>query len=431
MTLYTGTIILTELMMLTMVLHVLGYSGFTKIQKLWFVATFVAVMVCAFTELLAVELNGRSPSYALPLTIITVLQFSLTPLIPVGFAGALGMHKLARHAAVIFTINVIIEITAAFSGWIFYFDENGKYFHGQYYFIYEAFYMVGLVFLIVSLIRVGKTFQNRDSITIVMVLVVMLAAIIPLIVYHIYTDYIGIAISACLCYIYYNDLVQQDVQAELQANQAKIIGITERIVGSLANLIENRDFETGEHVARTSAYVKLLSEDARKDGVYTDEIDDGFINLMVGFAPLHDVGKIVVPDSVLKKPGRLTPEEYEEMKKHSAAGGRVTREILEGIADEPPMKFASNIATYHHERWDGKGYPEGLSGTDIPLAARIMAVADVYDALVSERCYKKPMSHEEACRIIEEGAGTQFDPELARVFLDHNEEFRKVSQQKL
>ena len=430
MTLYTGTIIITELMMLAMVLHVLGYSGFTKTQKLWFVSTFVIVMVCALTELFAVELNEHGPAFIVPLTIITVVQFCLTPLVPACFVGALGLHKEAKRAGVVFMTNVVIEIVAAFFGWIFYFDANGKYFHGQYYFIYEAYYLVGMVFLIYSLFKVGKRFQNRDSATIIMVLVVLLASVLPLIVYHIYTDYIGIAISACLCYIYYNDLVQQDVQTELHANQARIIEMTEQIISSLANLIENRDLETGEHVARTSAYVKLLSGFAKEDGIYADQLSDGYTNMIVRLAPLHDVGKIVVSDTILRKPGRLTDEEYNERKKHASAGGKVVHEILDGIADEPTMKFASDIATCHHERWDGKGYPEGLSGTDIPLAARIMAVADVYDALVSERCYKKPMTHEEACRIIEEGAGTQFDPELAKVFIDHNEAFREISQQK-
>ena len=165
------------------------------------------------------------------------------------------------------------------------------------------------------------------------------------------------------------------------------------------------------------------AENAEKDGVYTDIIDEHFISLLYSLAPLHDVGKIVVSDQILKKPGKLTPEEFEEMKKHASAGGKVVRQILSGITDDEFIDFASDIATYHHEKWDGSGYPEHLSGDKIPLSARIMAIADVYDALTSERCYKKAMSPEKAFTIIQEESGTHFDPKLVEVFLKHKEEF--------
>lgn len=426
MTIYSAAILLTELMMLAMAIHILTYPGLGKSQKRWYLLTFFSVIICAAAEWAAVELDGHGASFTLPLTVVTVVQFSLAPLLPVFFAGALGATELAKKAGYFFIVNVLAEIIMAPFGLIFYFDGAGNYFHGSFYFIYEVFYMISTVFLIVSLIMVGRRFQNRDRLTILMVLLIMAASIVILIVFGVHVDYTGIAVSACLCYIYYNDLVQQDVQAELRENQEKIIKITEHIVYSLASLIESRDFETGEHVARTSAYVKLLAEFARGDGVYADILTDDYVSLLTALAPLHDVGKIVVSDSILRKPGKLTEEEYEEMKKHASAGGRVVREILDGIAEEEQLQFAADIATYHHEKWNGNGYPEGVSGTDIPLPARIMAIADVYDALVSERCYKKPMTHEEACRIIEEESGTHFDPELAKVFLDHSEEFRAI-----
>ena len=171
------------------------------------------------------------------------------------------------------------------------------------------------------------------------------------------------------------------------------------MISGLSSLIENRDTETGEHVARTSRYVRTLAENAVKDGVYSDIIDEHYIELLYSLAPLHDVGKIVVSDKILKKPGKLTPEEFDEMKKHAAAGGKVVRQILEGITDEEYTAFASDIATYHHEKWNGSGYPDHLSGENIPLSARIMAIADVYDALISERCYKKAMPREKAVNI--------------------------------
>ena len=256
-----------------------------------------------------------------------------------------------------------------------------------------------------------------------MVFVVMVAAIIPLILYKVYTDYLGIGLCASLCYIYYNDLIQEDKHEQLVANQQRMQQMQVHTISGMANLIESRDLETGEHVSRTSQYVKTLAECARRDGVYADAISDHFISTLYMMAPMHDIGKIVVPDHILKKPGRLTAEEFDEIKRHASEGGRVVREVLSGVADEDYVALASDVATYHHERWDGTGYPAVLAGEAIPLSARIMAIADVYDALISERCYKNPMSKEDAFEIIRQESGTHFDPKLAAVFLDHREAF--------
>ena len=420
-TFYTSVIILTELMMLAMTIHVLRYSGFTKEQKTWFLITFISVMLCAGAEF-AVHCGYYDPAFAVPLTVITVIQFSVAPMLGVFFTGALGLTKLARTAAIGFALNFIVEIVAAPFGWIFYFNEEG-YFRGELFIIYEAFYLVSLAYLIVGMIIVGRRFRHRDFSTIVMILIILVAGIVPMTINKINITYIAIAISASMCYIYYNDLVQQDIQAELVKNQNQVTSMQEHIISGLANLIENRDMDTGEHIIRTSAYVKALAEDARGDGIYADKIDDAFISKLYALAPMHDIGKITVPDSILRKPGWLSDEEYAEMKKHTTVGGSVVRDVLGGITDEDYIKFAEDIAKYHHERWDGRGYPEGLAGEEIPLAARIMAIADVYDALVSERVYKKSMLPEEAFRTIEEESGTHFDPKLVAVLLRHKEDF--------
>ena len=279
------------------------------------------------------------------------------------------------------------------------------------------------MYLIVSMVRVGRKFRNRDTRTIAMILVILVAGIVPMTVFKLNITYIAIAIAASLCYIYYNDLVQQDIQAALVANQAALSRMQSHIITGLASLIENRDVETGEHVLRTGVFVEMLTRDAIREGVYGEQLNEQFVTKMTTLAPMHDIGKIVVSDQILCKPGRLTPEEFEQMKKHAAVGGDVIREVLEGVTNDDYLSFASDIATYHHERWDGKGYPKGLKGEQIPLAARIMAIADVFDALISERCYKKPFTFDESFRIIEEGAVTQFDPILVSVFLKHREEF--------
>ena len=422
MTFYMSAIILTELMMIAMTLHVLHYSGFTREQKTWYVLTFAAVMLCSAAEF-AVHCGKYDVKFAIPLTILTVLQFSTAPLLGVLFSGALGLPGQKKIAIWFFVANFVAETVAAPFGWVFSFGTDG-YSRGKLFLIYEAFYFVSLVYLIVSMVRVGRKFRNRDTRTIAMILVILVAGIVPMTVFKLNITYIAIAIGASLCYIYYNDLVQQDIQAALVANQAALSRMQSHIITGLASLIENRDVETGEHVLRTGVFVEMLTRDAIKDGIYRDQLNEQFVSKMTTLAPMHDIGKIVVSDKILRKPGRLTPEEFEQMKKHAAVGGDVIREVLEGVTNDDYLSFASDIATYHHERWDGKGYPRGLSGDRIPLAARIMAIADVFDALVSQRCYKEPFSFEESVKIIEEGAGTQFDPNLVGVFLRHRSEFR-------
>ena len=423
MTVYMGAIILTELLMLTMTIHVLRYPGFTPAEKRWYLITFIAIFLCAGIELLAIHFDGRTGALSLPLTLLTVVQFSLSPMLPVFFAGALGMRREAAVAAAAFCLHALIEIVSAPFGWIFYYDGAGTYIRGEYYVLYQAFFIISLLFLIVSLVIVGKRFKKRDLSTIIMVFVVMAAALLPLLLFTVYTDYLGIGMCASLCYIYYNDLLQEDIREKLVANQRKLFRMQEHTISGMANLIESRDLETGEHVSRTSRYARKLAEAARQAGVYAAALDDRFISTLYMMAPMHDIGKIVVPDHILKKPGKLTEEEFGEMKRHASEGGRVVREVLSGVTEEDYVAMASDIAAYHHERWDGTGYPSGLAGEAIPLSARIMAIADVFDALTAERCYKKPMPREQAFEIIRQEAGTHFDPRLAEVFLQYREEF--------
>lgn len=205
---------------------------------------------------------------------------------------------------------------------------------------------------------------------------------------------------------------------ELQKQHERLISIQNNTIISLSNLVENRDSDTGEHVRRTSAYVNLLARKAFSNGYHKEFFNEKYVDLITRAAPMHDVGKIVVPDSVLKKPGKLTAEEFEQIKRHTVEGGRIVREIIGESDNQDYLDIAINIATSHHERWDGKGYPNGLAGEQIPVCARIMAIADVFDALVSPRCYKEPFPVDKAFEIIREEAGTHFDPVLAELFVN-------------
>ncbi|MBR4210770.1 MAG: HD domain-containing protein, partial [Oscillibacter sp.] len=199
--------------------------------------------------------------------------------------------------------------------------------------------------------------------------------------------------------------------ADSQRKAATIAKMQDGLIVTLADLVESRDQSTGDHVRKTAAYAAIIMGRMKKDGVYSEALTDEFIREVVSAAPLHDVGKIHVPDAVLNKPGKLTEEEFRTMKGHTIAGRDIISRVIQIAPESAYLREARNMASFHHERWDGNGYPCGLSGENIPLSARIMAVADVFDALVSRRSYKEGFPFEKAMRIIREGSGSQFDPQ--------------------
>jgi putative two-component system response regulator len=200
----------------------------------------------------------------------------------------------------------------------------------------------------------------------------------------------------------------------------------ELTIFALAKLAESRDQETGEHLERMREYARILAEELERHPDFRSEIDGEYISLLYMTTPLHDIGKVAIPDRVLLKPGRLTQEEFEVMKTHTCLGA----ETLESVADSHPnasfLRMATEIALTHHERFDGKGYPEGLSGTDIPLSGRITSVADVYDALTSKRVYKDAYSHQTAREILIDGRETQFDARIVDAFLRRESDFLAI-----
>lgn len=222
-----------------------------------------------------------------------------------------------------------------------------------------------------------------------------------------------------------NEVLEERV-IERTSQLAELQDVAMVAMGALA---ESRDPETGNHIRRTQRYVKALATEASKHGQYKDFLTPDVITSLFKSAPLHDIGKVGIEDSILLKPGKLTDEEFDEMKRH-AEFGRDAISAAEKSIDSADnfLIFAKEIAYYHHEKWDGSGYPERLSGVNIPLSARLMAVADVYDALISKRCYKPAFSHEKAVDIITEGKSNHFEPLLVDCFLAIAEEFREIAQ---
>lgn len=206
----------------------------------------------------------------------------------------------------------------------------------------------------------------------------------------------------------------------------KLRGYNQEMVMGFSTLVENRDGSTGGHIKRSTAYVELLAKELQNRGFYKEQLSKEYIKNLVSASPMHDVGKIAIPDAILQKPGRLTSEEFAIMKTHAERGGVIIRETFGQLGDDEYEKMAYEVARYHHEKWNGKGYPEGLSRKEIPLCARIMAVADVFDAVSAKRCYRDALPLEECFSIIEQGSGQDFDPVIAEVFLDMREEIQRI-----
>lgn len=213
---------------------------------------------------------------------------------------------------------------------------------------------------------------------------------------------------------------------EFEINRKKSTELSEAhysMIYSLVKLAESRDDNTGEHIERVALFSKLLAEKLRDNPKYKGYISDDYIENIYRASPLHDIGKVGIPDSILLKPGKLNEHEYEIMKEHTTIGAKTLLEVKKRFPENRLLELGISITNYHHEKWDGSGYPEGLKGADIPLAARIMAVADVYDALRSKRIYKEAYEHEKAVEIIKKGRGSHFDPEIVDVFLENQAEF--------
>ena len=217
--------------------------------------------------------------------------------------------------------------------------------------------------------------------------------------------------------------------SDVQEKSDEINKLQTGLILVLADVVESRDHCTGDHIRKTAAYVKVIMEQMRRDGVYADVLTDQFISDVVQSAPLHDIGKIAVPDAILNKPGKLTDEEYAQMKNHTTAGSEIIARAMAVVStDSGYLAAAKDLAAYHHERWDGRGYPNGLAGEQIPLSARIMAVADVFDALVSRRSYKSAHTVESAMEAIREGSGTHFDPQVVEEFFRAEDEVRRTAE---
>lgn len=240
-------------------------------------------------------------------------------------------------------------------------------------------------------------------------------------------SYIGVSsISAFVMTITIIVLIMQGNKRSFY--HERVSNMQSGMITFMAEVVENRDDNTGGHIRRTAKYVERIAKELKRQGIYSDILTDRYMEDMVVAAPLHDIGKIHIPDAVLNKPGKLTEEEFEIMKTHTMAGEELLTHAKEELGESGYLNTAVEMAAYHHEWWNGEGYPYGISGEKIPLCARIMAVADVFDALTSKRCYKNAMPLEKAYAIIREESGTHFDPAVVAAFFAVTEDIGRMRE---
>jgi HD-GYP domain-containing protein (c-di-GMP phosphodiesterase class II) len=248
--------------------------------------------------------------------------------------------------------------------------------------------------------------------------------------YSQHVDFMGTFSDAFNEMIKQLDLRTHNLQDIVDEKTKSVVELKNAILKTMAQLVDYRDDITGEHIERTQRYLGILLGSLIRDDLYMEDRYSWDINLVLQSAQLHDIGKIAIKDSILQKPGKLTEEEFEEIKKHTIVGEEIIEKIKKSTTGQAFLEHARIFAIAHHEKWDGSGYPKGLKGTEIPLQGRLLAIADVYDALVSYRPYKKAFSHEEAVSVIVNSSGTHFDPAIVDIFLRVSDEFRNLTHLK-
>lgn len=308
---------------------------------------------------------------AIPFFISNILIFAFLP-------------QVQYHPGTYTNYSVGISPTACYASVIFYF-----------------------VFIFVLALRMRKTLETRKQISIYTMLILSFA----IVVIQLYDQEVLLT-SLMPTFLFVGLYINIE-----DPSYQRIQTYNNDMVTSFATLVESRDNSTGGHVKRTQYYVSLLLEEMKASHRYDDVLSKDYCEHMLMAAPMHDIGKIGTPDEILQKPGKLTPEEYAIMQQHATKGGELIIETFGDLDDPDFLKISYEVARYHHEKYNGKGYPEGLQGRNIPLAARIMALADVFDAISEDRCYRKAIPIEECYRIIAEGSGKDFDPQLTELFL--------------
>lgn len=407
--------------------------------NLWFSLVLFSISLFILSDISNWTCEGTDHYWNVPLLSLgTFFFYFFQPLIFISFLKyVLEYLKPFKTSKCFFNFNLIIcsiymigLFLTPFFGLYYYFSDNNYYFRGPLYYFTVAingFFYFSLCYLLLSSRKRLSSIEKISFYSFIIIPLIM--EVIQVFNYGISAVNIGFTMSVFLIYIN----IHKDLENNLKINtentiktEKNILEIQNKTIIRLSNLVENRDISGGKHIIRTCKYVELLANKTKQDGYYTEILTDTFISKMVKASPMHDIGKILIPDSILNKPGKLTPQEYLLMQNHVINSESIIQRIVGIDDDKDYIKITKDIAKYHHEKWNGTGYPEQLMEEQIPLAARIMAIADVFDALVSPRSYKNIVSVDYALDIIEEVKGTYFDPILVDEFLLLKDELKNV-----
>jgi len=396
----------------------------------WFIVTLITDILMVLSDTFTWIFKGDTYSFNYIIHPVSMyIYYTCTYLISVFYLFYvvsflnLDIRKTIKFKIIIITtiFDCLILWTNPFTRFCFSFDQNNIYTRGNLFILSVIPIFIIQYIILVIIHNKNKTATKKERLSLQsVVLVPIILLIVQFFAYGISFTNMGYAMCFILVFINLNLFLEEDVKnknIEISNKEKQIEELQEHTIISLTNIIDNRDTDTGNHVRRTSELVEILAKQCCQDNLFTDILNDHYIELLKKAAPMHDIGKIVIADSILKKAAKLTDKEYNEMKYHTLAGGEIVKEVLTDFNDPEYIKITSELVLYHHEKFDGTGYPDGLSGNDIPLSARIMAIADVFDALVSSRIYKAPMSYDLAFSIIEKKAGTHFDSTLVKEFL--------------
>lgn len=407
-------------------------------NNIWLLLTLTADIIWSVCDLLIHLWSGSD--VVIPLKIVTFIYFIFAYGIAYFFSMYLfayfGGYLLSKSYRVVISCTLIVYAVllglTPENGYLYIIDADNVVSRGPLYFV-PVFMQLFCYATFFKFLFSNLKYLNMKKLPSVFMFLALpqISEIVQLFIPEISFMSAGFPLGFIVIFLDMSRSLEKVLDSSLEVvrqKDARLIQVQDHTILSLSSLVEERDTDTGGHVQRTSEYVKILATELMQRGIYSGIINSRYIYQLERAAPMHDIGKIVVSDSVLKKPGRLTEEEFESMKKHALEGGRIILEVLDEYEDHDYVKITTEIATYHHEKWDGSGYPKGLKGDEIPLSARIMALADVFDALVSPRVYKKPMTYDEAFELIEKEAGTHFDPVMAKVFLDSKKKMIQVNE---
>lgn len=409
----------------------------------WFILCSIFLIIFSVSDTISWITDGQPGAQMLTLGKVSMFIFYMTqPFMFISFLKYMNNYlKINVNDRLFWIFTYILAIvylvfllfTPAY-GLFYFYDSNNNYIRGPYQFISVVINGIYLFSGFVYLILYRKKASVIEFICFFFFyLVPTISEFVQLKYYGLSLIVTGLTIPLIFIFMNLHNIIENHLAIIIDQSilkEKEIISIKDNTILGLSNLVENRDKDTGNHVKRIMKYVELLSRSCIKNEVYPDTINEEYVQRLIKAVPMHDIGKIVVPDEVLSKKGQLSSNDIAQIQKHVTEGAKIVKDVLSYEKDRKLVKMTENVVLYHHEKWDGSGYPKGLKSNSIPLSARIMAIADVFDALVTSRIYKEAtLDLNDAFLLIKMNSEKSFDPELVKQFCLVENEFKKIVEE--